>query len=148
MDYEFGEKVKILIKSQHLQKKSVYNHLDITQSGFDYKLKKGTFTAEELGVMAKLFNINVGYFYDDDQASVSTAKSDDVKVYFQRFFEDQMKAKDRQIENLQEVLKFAMMGKLQVSVFPHVTSFGSPLKKMSSFFLPDLANVYANSVVE
>lgn len=149
MNNNASKKVESLLKSRRLKKKDIYDMLELSASGFNYKLENDTFSYEELQTIANYFDLELSYFLQTDNkvSSKSLSKIESLDSTIREIFEDQIKVKDRQIERLQNMLEYAMMGKLQVSVFPHVGTGGVPLLNLKKFFLSDSANVYANSTI-
>ncbi|OIN56815.1 hypothetical protein [Arsenicibacter rosenii] len=112
MDYNFSEKVDLLIRESGKTKKSLYDFLEMTAQGFDNMMKQNSFSAIRLAKIAEFFEIQVGFFYDQpsntykrksgDGGAFGEQVLDELRKVFKEELNQknqQLLAKDRQLEN-------------------------------------------------
>ncbi|WP_077919767.1 hypothetical protein [Spirosoma sp. 209] len=123
MEYDFGKKIEKLLTERGNTKKSLYDHLKMTANGFDGMVKNNSITASRLAEISQFFDVPVSYFYGEEASytkksdnknsfgeEVLTRMADDLET-LRKVFEDQLRAKDRQIEKLLDLL-----GKLEGAI--------------------------------
>ena len=122
MMYKFEETIEKLLREKRMTKKSLYEHLGLTRQGFDQKLKNGTVSVIELGMMAHFFETTeanlIAMLSNKEVIDHAPTATFDGWMDYLRTMEDrfmnlidqlntkdsQIKAKDNQIATLLELL--------------------------------------------
>ncbi|OIN59767.1 hypothetical protein [Arsenicibacter rosenii] len=116
MSFDFQEKILALLDEQGKTKKSLYDFLGLSRQGFDAMLKNNTISAVKLAEIAEFFAVDVSHFYGTANNSVKKSSLDkgafgqDVLDALQKYFEEELRAKNAQIAGMQRTID-ALVGK-------------------------------------